>query len=110
MQAFYKPMASGSGKLHEPDNYLDRGGEWPLVSQRMPPGIFEQFMANYHAATAALLEKADVTRALEMAVELPAQGMDEILRPEERTPSVHSGSQSQVVRDSGRTGSARVVR
>jgi hypothetical protein len=51
----------------------------------MPPGIFDQLMGPaHHAAAAGLQEKADVTRALEMAVELPGRGMDEMLRAEER--------------------------
>lgn len=66
-------------------NHMDRQGAWPLVSQRMPAGIFDQLMGPDHQAVAAALqEKADVTRALEMAVELPGQGMDEIIRAEER--------------------------
>jgi hypothetical protein len=66
-------------------NHIDLQGAWPLVSQRMPPGIFDQLMGpDHHAAAAALQEKADVTRALEMAVELPGHGMDEIVRAEEQ--------------------------
>jgi hypothetical protein len=66
-------------------NHIDRQGVWPLVSHRMPAGIFGQLMGpDHHAAAAALHEKADVTRALEMAVELPGHGMDEVVHAEER--------------------------
>jgi hypothetical protein len=66
-------------------NFFDRNGAWQLVSHRMPGGIFDQLMGpDHHAAVAALQEKADVTRALEMAVDLPSQGMEEIKRAEER--------------------------
>lgn len=66
-------------------SHIDRRAEWPLVSQRLPAGIFEQLMGpNHHAGAEALHERADVTRALQMALKLPGQGMEEILGAEQR--------------------------
>ena len=66
-------------------NHIESGGTLPLVSQRIPPGVFAQIMMDpLHHAAPGLPEKHDVKRALEMSIELPDHGMDEILRAEER--------------------------
>jgi hypothetical protein len=53
-----------------------------LVSGRLPVDFFDQLEMHAHAAAAQLQEKADVTRALMLALELPGVPGEELLRAE----------------------------
>jgi len=63
-------------------NNVDSGAI--LVSQRLPAHVLQDLAANQAAASAALHDMADLTRALVLAIELPREANEELIHGEAR--------------------------